>query len=177
MEAPHVSLLYLRGVVLFLRLKSAHRACGVAPSVGIRDGQANELLSTTPCMTLTTSMARRPRWRSCRCWARRNPNQTLMSDPAAVLHAARGFPSGHANHSPRCPLLRVKRTSVCPLTPCDAPYCPAVRIACAVCVPLASAASTVPISRPAYNASPEKNTVPASNFRSAVCASRVLGVA
>jgi hypothetical protein len=59
MEAPHVSLLYLRWVVLFLRLKSAHRACGVAPSVGMRDGQANELHSTTPCMTLTTSMADR----------------------------------------------------------------------------------------------------------------------
>ena len=57
MEAPHVSLLYLRGVVLFFRLKSDHRACGVAPSVGMRDGQANELQSTTPCMTLTTSMA------------------------------------------------------------------------------------------------------------------------
>jgi hypothetical protein len=54
MEAPHVSLLCLRGVVLFFRLKSAHRACGVAPSVGMRDGQANELQST-PCVTLTTN--------------------------------------------------------------------------------------------------------------------------
>jgi hypothetical protein len=41
----------------FFRLKSAHRACGVAPSVGMQDGQANEFQSTTPCMTLTTSMA------------------------------------------------------------------------------------------------------------------------
>jgi hypothetical protein len=59
----------------------------------------------------------------------------------------------------------------------DAPYCPVARIACAVSVPLASAASTVPISRPAYSASPEKKTAPASGFRSAACASRVLGVA
>jgi len=57
------------------------------------------------------------------------------------------------------------------------PIYSAARIACAVFVPLASAASTVPISRPAYSASPEKNTAPGSNFRSAVCASRVLGVA
>src|SRR5262249_44526071 len=71
--------------------------------------------------------------------------------------------------------LQVHFTS--PLAIGDAPYCPATRIALAVCVPIASAASTVPISRPAYNASAEKNTVPASNFRSAVCASRVLGVA
>jgi hypothetical protein len=47
MEAPHVSLLYLRGVVLFFRLKSAHRTCGVAPGVGMRDGQANALHSTS----------------------------------------------------------------------------------------------------------------------------------
>ena len=60
MEAPHVSLLYLRGVVLFFRLKSAHRACGVAPSVGMRDGQANEL--RTPRI-LTTSMADRGEYR------------------------------------------------------------------------------------------------------------------
>ena len=61
MEAPHISLLYLRGVVLFLRLKSARRACGVAPSVGMRGSQANELQSTTPCMT--TSMADRGEYR------------------------------------------------------------------------------------------------------------------
>src|SRR5262249_28349133 len=67
--------------------------------------------------------------------------------------------------------------NVCSLTACDAPYCPADRIACAVCVPLASAASTVPISRPAYNASPEKNTAPASSFGRAFCASGVFGVA
>ena len=40
----------------FFRLKSDHRACGVAPSVGMRDGQANEL--RTPRI-LTTSMADR----------------------------------------------------------------------------------------------------------------------
>jgi hypothetical protein len=40
MEVPHVSLLYLRGVVLFFRLKSAHRACGVAPSVPVLHDQA-----------------------------------------------------------------------------------------------------------------------------------------
>jgi hypothetical protein len=34
LETPHVSLLYLRCVVPFFRLKSAHRACGVGPSVG-----------------------------------------------------------------------------------------------------------------------------------------------
>ena len=56
-------------------------------------------------------------------------------------------------------------------------YRPAARIVWAVSRPLASAASTVPISRPAYSASPEKNTVPPSGFRSADCASRVLGVA
>ena len=56
-------------------------------------------------------------------------------------------------------------------------YRPAARIVCAVSRPLASAASTVPISRPAYSASPEKNTAPPSGFRSADCASRVLGVA
>jgi hypothetical protein len=50
MEAPHVSLLYLRGVVLFFRLKSAHRTCGVAPGVGMRVGQANEFLSKA-CVT------------------------------------------------------------------------------------------------------------------------------
>ena len=49
MDAPDVSLLYLRGVVLFFRLKSDHRACGVAPSVGMRHGQTNELLSA-PCV-------------------------------------------------------------------------------------------------------------------------------
>jgi hypothetical protein len=37
-------------------------------------------------------------------------------------------------------------------------------------------ASTVPIYRPAYSASPEKNTAPPSGFRSADCASRFLGV-
>jgi hypothetical protein len=30
----------------FFRLKSAHRACGVGPSVGMRDADANELQST-----------------------------------------------------------------------------------------------------------------------------------
>ena len=60
MEVPHVSLLYLRGVVLFLRLEPAHRASGVALSVGMRDGQANEL--RTPRI-LTTSMANRGEYR------------------------------------------------------------------------------------------------------------------
>src|SRR5215469_11285319 len=64
-----------------------------------------------------------------------------------------------------------------PLATRDALYYPEARIACAVSVPFASAASTVPISRPAYSASPEKNTAPASDLRSADCASRVLGVA
>jgi len=90
--------------------------------------------------------------------------------------------SGHPDTRNQCPFffggnadIGAFPKNVCPLTPCDAPYCPAARIACAVCVPLASAASTVPISRPAYSASPEKNTDPASNFRSAICACRVLG--
>jgi hypothetical protein len=56
-------------------------------------------------------------------------------------------------------------------------YGRAARIACAICFPFTSAASTVPISRPAYSASPEKNTAPSSIFRSAVCACRVSGVA
>jgi hypothetical protein len=59
----------------------------------------------------------------------------------------------------------------------DRLYCPAARIACAVSFPLASAASTVPISRLAYSASPEKNTAPPFSFRSAACAWCVLGVA
>jgi len=58
MEAPHISLLYLRGVVLFLRLKSARRACGVASSVGVRAGHANELQST-PCVIRDKDEARR----------------------------------------------------------------------------------------------------------------------
>jgi hypothetical protein len=56
-------------------------------------------------------------------------------------------------------------------------YDPAARIARAVSFPFTSAASTVPISRPAYNASPEKNMAPPLIFRSAACACRVLGVA
>ena len=56
-------------------------------------------------------------------------------------------------------------------------YGPVARIACAICFPFTSAASTVPISRPAYSASPEKNTAPSLIFRSAVCACRVSGVA
>jgi hypothetical protein len=56
-------------------------------------------------------------------------------------------------------------------------YRSAARIVCAASRPLASAASTVPISRPVYSASPAKNTAPPSSFRSANCACRVLGVA
>ena len=37
-------------MVLFFRLKSAHRACGMGPSVGMRNADANELQST-PCVT------------------------------------------------------------------------------------------------------------------------------
>jgi hypothetical protein len=48
-ETSHLSLLCLCWVVLSFCLKSAHRGCGVAPSVGSRDGHANELQST-PCV-------------------------------------------------------------------------------------------------------------------------------
>jgi hypothetical protein len=55
MEAPDVSLLCLRGVVLFFgSFKSVHRSCGLAPGVGKRDGQANEFQSNAvrdPAMT------------------------------------------------------------------------------------------------------------------------------
>jgi hypothetical protein len=49
LETPHVSLLYAYCVVLFFRLKSAHRACGMGTSVGMRDGHANKPQST-PCL-------------------------------------------------------------------------------------------------------------------------------
>jgi hypothetical protein len=41
-------LLYAYCVVLFFRLKSAHRACGMGSSVGMRDGHAN--VQSTPCV-------------------------------------------------------------------------------------------------------------------------------
>jgi hypothetical protein len=38
-------------VVLFFRLKFAHRACGVGPSVGVRDdGHESEIFQSTPCV-------------------------------------------------------------------------------------------------------------------------------
>ncbi len=40
----------------FFRLESAHRACGVGPSVGMRDdGHASALFQSTPCVIRETS--------------------------------------------------------------------------------------------------------------------------
>ena len=41
------AVLWLQGS--FFRLKSAHRACGMGPSLGMRNGHANEL-QTTQCV-------------------------------------------------------------------------------------------------------------------------------
>ena len=51
LETPHLYLLYRRCMVPFLRrqLRSAHSVCGLASSVGMRAGHANELHST-PCV-------------------------------------------------------------------------------------------------------------------------------
>jgi hypothetical protein len=45
-------------MVLYLPFKSAHRRCGVAPSMGSRDGHANELQSA-PCVICSPLPRRR----------------------------------------------------------------------------------------------------------------------
>jgi hypothetical protein len=62
LEIPHVSFAVasLRGS--FFRLNSAHLACAVAPSVGMRDGRANEVQPISAKVTqsiLTRDEARR----------------------------------------------------------------------------------------------------------------------
>jgi hypothetical protein len=96
---------------------------------------------------------------------------TVFSSRTPSRHSGRCIHGGRGAESPISkPLdLSARRR--------NALYCPAARIARAVSFPFTSAASTVPISRPVYSASPAKNTAPPLIFRSAACACRVLGVA
>jgi hypothetical protein len=65
----------------FFRLKSAHRACGMGSSVGMRDGHANNLISTR---CVNPRGGSRPIWRSCRSCCAVDFAPTVYAFPSAA---------------------------------------------------------------------------------------------